>query len=185
MLKNGEDDAYKYLFKHHYPYLCHVASQYLHDDYLAETVVGDVIFHLWQTRDTLEIHSSLRSYLVRSVCNKCIDSMKYRHESLSIEAANANDAHDLIHSLTDESGTPLGQLIEKELEEDIMRAVNSLPEECRRVFIMNRFEGKKYREIATELGISINTVKYHIKRALDFLENRLGKYILFMTMFLI
>lgn len=182
MLKKGENSAYRYLFNHHYPYLCHVASQYLHDDYLAETVVGDVIFHLWQTRATLDIHSSLRSYLVRSVCNKCIDGMKYRHENLSIETVEAADMHDLAHTLFDESGTPLGRLIEKELEEEIICAVNSLSEECRRVFVKNRFENKKYREIAAELGISINTVKYHMKHALDFLESRLGKYLLLITL---
>lgn len=181
-LKRGENSAYRYLFNHHYPYLCHVASQYLHDDYLAETVVGDVIFHFWQTRVTLDIHTSLRSYLVRSVCNKCIDTLKYRHENLNIETVAAVDMHDLVHTLTDESDGPLGRLIEKELEEEIMSAVNNLPEECRRVFVKNRFENMKYREIADELGISINTVKYHMKHALDFLESKLGKYLLLITL---
>ena len=64
-----------------------------------------------------------------------------------------------------------------------MNAVNRLPNECRKVFWLSRFEGRKNEEIASELGISINTVKYHIKHALALLLCDLQKYlvILFFT----
>jgi RNA polymerase sigma-70 factor (ECF subfamily) len=58
-----------------------------------------------------------------------------------------------------------------------MKAVDSLPEECGRVFRLSRFEEKKYEEIARELGISVNTVKYHVKHALVLLHEALGKYL--------
>lgn len=54
-------------------------------------------------------------------------------------------------------------LLEQELEEELKRSIDELPLECRKVFYKSRFEQKKYEEIATELGISVNTVKYHIK----------------------
>lgn len=66
---------------------------------------------------------------------------------------------------------------EQELESEIMQAIDKLPEECGRVFRMSRFEEKKYEEIACELNISVNTVKYHIKRALALLHEDLGKYL--------
>ena len=72
---------------------------------------------------------------------------------------------------------PLGRLLEKELEGEIMKAIARLPEDCRRVFRLSRFEEKKYSEIADELGISVNTVKYHIKRALALLHEDLSKYL--------
>ena len=72
---------------------------------------------------------------------------------------------------------PLGRLLEQELEGEIMKAIGRLPEECRRVFRMSRFEDKKYEDIARELQISVNTVKYHIKHALALLHEDLGKYL--------
>ena len=71
----------------------------------------------------------------------------------------------------------------KELEEEIHHAIRNLPEVCRKVFIKSRFEGKKYEEIATELNISVNTVKYHIKSALSSLHSELGKILIILILF--
>ena len=65
----------------------------------------------------------------------------------------------------------------KALEGEVMKSINRLPEDCRRVFSMSRFDEKKYEEIAHELQISVNTVKYHIKHALTLLHEDLGKYL--------
>lgn len=75
-LKQGNSTAYRHLYDNHYKILCHIASQYLHDDYMAETVVGDVIFQIWKMRDRLNVQTSLRQYLLRAVRNKCLDILK-------------------------------------------------------------------------------------------------------------
>ena len=72
-LKTGNEDAYQYIYDRHYALLCHVASGYVRDQFLAETIVGDTIFHLWEIRETLEISVSIRSYLLRAVRNRCIN----------------------------------------------------------------------------------------------------------------
>ena len=59
-LRNGEQDAYRYLYDRHYVLLCQFANELVGDPFLAETIVGDVIFHLWEIRETLDINSSLR-----------------------------------------------------------------------------------------------------------------------------
>ena len=84
-----------------------------------------------------------------------------------------------------DSNYPLGRLLEKELENEIMNAINRLPDECRKVFNMSRFENRKYEEIAQELKISVNTVKYHIKHALALLHEDLGKYLAMVMMILV
>ena len=66
--------------------------------------------------------------------------------------------------------------MEKELEEKIQEAVASLPDDSRRVFVLSLHEGKTYEQMAKELGISVNTVKYPIKRALRMLYNRLEPF---------
>ena len=76
LLKEGDERAYRYLYDRHYPILCHVAAQYVGDDFLAETIVSDVIFHLWEIRERLSIESSLRSFLVQSVRNRCLDYLR-------------------------------------------------------------------------------------------------------------
>jgi RNA polymerase sigma-70 factor (ECF subfamily) len=172
-LKAGKERAYKYLYDHHYQILCHVAAQYVKDDYLAETIVGDVIFHLWEIRESLEITTSIRSYLMQSVRNRCVDYQKSQYNRK--EKTGLADFPVLHYIKGDDY--PLGRLLEQELEGEIMKAIRRLPEECRKVFCLSRFENRKYEEIAHDLEISVNTVKYHIKRALALLHEDLGKYL--------
>lgn len=176
-LQQGDSEAFKYIFDTHYQVLCHFASRYLRDDYLAESVVSDVIFHLWENHQRLDIDVSLRSYLIRCVRNSCLDFLRSNREKREI-------ATDTIPAAADSSAVngvniqPLNQLLDKELTEKLDEAIAALPIECRTVFELSRFGGKKYAEIALELGISVNTVKYHIKRALLLLNENLGRYII-------
>lgn len=176
-LKEGNSTAYRHLYDNHYKILCHIASQYLHDDYMAETVVGDVIFQIWKMRDRLNVQTSLRQYLLRAVRNKCFDILKsdYANHELSLSSTDRSSL-EYIGTIADESH-PLGSLLENELEGVLAEAISELPEDTRRVFEMSRFENMKYNDIAQQLGISVNTVKYHIKRALAILTEKLGKYL--------
>ena len=176
-LKDGQERAYKYLYDRHYQVLCYVAAQYVKDDFLAETIVGDVIFHLWEVRETLSITTSLRSYLMTSVRHRCMDILKSQQNQreVPVSAAVFLDTFESNGLRNDEY--PLGRLLEQELEGEVMKSINRLPEDCRRVFSMSRFDEKKYEEIAHELQISVNTVKYHIKHALALLHEDLGKYL--------
>ena len=182
-LKTGNEDAYQYIYGRHYALLCHVANGYVKDQFLAETIVGDTIFHLWEIRETLEISVSIRSYLLRAVRNRCINYLNSEWEKREIAFSSL-----MLDEITDDKMTisdshPLGTLLERELEEEIYKAIDKLPNECRRVFDKSRFEGKSYEEISQELGISVNTVKYHIKNALASLQTNLSKYLITLLLF--
>lgn len=178
-LKRGEEKAYRQLFEEHYTILCDVAYQYLRDTFSAQSIAGDVIFHLWETREALEITTSLRSYLVRAVRNRSLDYLKSKHErheiTFSSLVPDGIDPDDDRFGRSDDY--PLGRLLEQELDGQIRGAICRLPDECKRVFLKSRFENKKYEEIADELHISVNTVKYHMKNALAQLQQALGKYL--------
>ena len=176
-LKAGNENAYRYLYDHHYALLCHVANGYLKDQFLSETIVGDTIFHLWEIRETLDISVSIRSYLLRAVRNRCINYLNSEREKreIAFSALMPDEMTDDKIILSD--SYPLGTLLERELENEIYKAIDKLPDECRRVFAKSRFEGKSYEEISRELGISVNTVKYHIKNALALLQKRLDNYL--------
>ena len=147
-LRKGDEKAFRLLYDRHYVLLCRFANQILNNAALAEEVVDDVIFYLWEHREELHLSSFL-----------------------------SPESMDFLDFLFVDDKQPLGMLLEQELEDELKRSIDELPLECRRVFYKSRFEQKKYEEIAEELGISVNTVKYHIKNALAFLQKRLGNYL--------
>lgn len=181
-LKNGNEKAYEHIYKQHYAFLCHIACGYVNDHFLSETIVGDVIFHLWEKRESLEIRTSIRSYLCAAVRNRCLDHLSSLKERTEIPFSNIRTDEPITEKYILSDNYPLGRLLEKELEHEIHSAIRSLPEECKRVFIKNRFENKTYHEIADELNISPHTVKYHIRNALSLLHERLSKYLTLLSL---
>ncbi len=177
-LKSGNNQAYKYIYDHHYVLLCKIAYEFLKDDFLAESIVDDIIFHLWEKRDTLEITTSLRSYLVQAVRNRCINYLNLEREKREVRFSVIDQQNEWINSVFPSDDYPLARLLENELEQEIRNAIDRLPEECKIVFKKSRFEEKRYEQIAEELGISVNTVKYHIKNAISRLSADLSKYLL-------
>ena len=173
-LKKGNEAAYRYLYDHHYVSLCHFAYQYVNDVYLAETIVEEVIIHLWSTRETVEITTSLRAYLLKSVKNKSLDYLNSEYVKKESPFSRLMPEERFVHSEL----YPLGRLLVNELEDKIKNAIEKLPVDTRKVFCMSRFEGKRYEEIAEIRHISVNTVKYHIKKAIRLLKTDLLKYLL-------
>ncbi|MDR1225227.1 MAG: RNA polymerase sigma-70 factor [Tannerella sp.] len=177
LLREGDGRAYQYLYDRYYTLLCAVACEYLGDRFLSENMVDELIFHLWEKRETLEIKASLRSYLIRAVRNRCINALQRERErrEITFSAMNADEYETVPSS---ESGDyPLAVLLENELEGKIRQAIENLPPDSRRIFKMSRFENKPYGQIAEELGLSVSTVKYHIKNALMLLKDELQEYL--------
>lgn len=154
-LKAGDEQAYKYIYDHHYVFLCHIAYGYVRDHFIAETVVGDAIFHVWEIRESLDITVSIRAYLTRAVRNRCINHLTSERErnEVSLSEITSENTSDNGFIISDQY--PLGILLERELEEAISDSIHKLPKECRAVFEKSRFEEKKYEEIAQELDISV------------------------------
>jgi len=185
MLKQGKEAAYKYIYDTYYVLLCKVAFQFVKNQYSAEAVVGDVISHLWEVREKITIKSSLRSYLIRSVRNHCLNQLSSTHSKNEEPFSALNqDNENRIYDYCIEHNYPLVQLLEQELEDKVHTCIKNLPEETRVVFKKSRYEQESYKEIASDLDISVNTVKYHIKRAIALLRKDFFSLIL-LTMVLI
>lgn len=178
-LRRGDESAFRCIYDRYYESLCRFADLFLHDAALAEEIVDDVIFYLWEHRTEVEIAYSLRAYLMRSVRNRCLNELNSlsRREELRFSSFSLPENTEFLDSLFIEKEHPLGYLLEQELEDELLRGIEALPEECRTVFKKSRFEQKKYEEIAQELNISVNTVKYHIKNALAFLQKHVSSYL--------
>lgn len=174
-----EDDSFQKVFYRHYEPLCRFAYLFLHDKAVVEEVVDDVLFNLWEHRKTIEIAYSLRAYLMRAVRNRCLNELNSRtyREELSFTSFSLPENVEFLDSVFDDTLNPLGRLLRDELEDKLEEEIAALTEQCRAVFQKSRYEEKTYEEIAQEMGISVNTVKYHIKNALALLHNRLSDYL--------
>lgn len=177
-LKEGRERAFHFIFDKYYDYLCLIADSYLRDNFIAETIVGDIIYNLWEIRESLDIKYSLRSYLVRSVKNRCINYLQQEYVQREVSINQYEDKAAIEELFFIENRHPLESLLAQELEAKINEVINELPSECQQVFRMSRFEDKKYDEIASELNISVNTVKYHMKNALMKLRLELKDYVI-------
>lgn len=184
-LREGNEYAFRFIFDKYYDFLCMVADSYLRDEYISETIVGDIIYNLWEIKDNIDIKYSLRSYLVRSVKNRCINYLQQEYIQREISINQYEDKAAIEELFFIENKHPLESLLEQELENKINSIINELSPECRAVFKMSRFDGMKYEEIASELNLSVNTVKYHMKNALGKLRlEELKDYILSILVFL-
>lgn len=181
-IREGDIKAFETLYNDYYEKLCHFGMQLLRSRSLVEEVADDVLFYLWDHRETVVV-TSLESYLLKAVRNQSINrlaSAAYRNDMNTTDLMAAERAS-YLSSLFDE-GQPLEQLLYKEMEAKFQEAIDQLSPECRDVFIKCRIEGKKYAEAAAELGISVNTVKYHLKNATALLSQALGQLMLTMIL---
>lgn len=165
-LKSGEEAAYELLFREYYQMLVVFASKYLHDLEDAKELVQDLFVYLYEKREQLEINSSLKSYLFRSVHNRALNH---------INAQKIRDKHAqyVKDSIQIREGTLEQEIYKTELEQAIHQAIKNLPPKCRQIFQMNRFEGLSNSEIAEKLDLSKRTVETQISKALKILRSKI------------
>ncbi len=176
-IKAGNLKAFEQVFKEHYALMCSVAMDYVSDSALCQTLTEDVLLNLWEKREGLEINTSLRAYLLRAVRNKCIDHLRANRQASDSVGYYDSMEGTFGYTFADERDL-FEQLVSDELEALLEQAIDELPEERRRVFLMVRMENRTYQEAADALGISVNTVKYHMKKAHAELQEKLKGYIL-------
>ncbi len=174
LLRVGDQKGFQQLFSEYYSLLCVVAYDYVKDDFTSESIVGDVMLSIWKRRDQLEVTTSLRAYLVKAVRNRSIDYLRQADNVIIRSTDIASYGGDATLTVNDHL---MDNIICKELEVELDKAIKMLPNECRTVFCMSRFDDISYDEIAEKLDISVNTVKYHMKRALSNLREALKEYL--------
>ncbi len=169
-IQSGNESAFEMIFKSYYQPLCRYAYSFLADKEEAEEVVQSAFITVWEKRKSLDIQTSLKSYLYRMVRNACLNVIK--HEKIKQQHV----AHEL--AVTEASYESVSQKVyASELELKISEAMKVLPEQCRLVFQLSRFEELKYQEIADQLQISVKTVENHIGKALKIMREQLKEYL--------
>ena len=165
-LRSGRESAYRKLFDQYYQRLVVFANKYLGDLESARDIVQEFYLHLFDSSHSISIQTSLKSYLYSGVRNRCLNHVK--HEQVKEKYRNMSRAEAGVYD------PDLEEIMDAlELEARIYEIVSTLPEKCRQIYIMSRVDGKRNREIATELNLSIRTVETQISKALKFLKNSL------------
>ena len=184
-LVEGSEDAYKYVFRVYYGPMCILAEGILCDEFLAQAAVSDVISHIYEVRSEIVIHSNLRSYLMMSTRNHCLNLLnsKTTRTVQTFSTLGEQDALDALSGI--DAVTPQGRLLDNELEGLMRECIENLPEPVKTTFIKSRFQDMTYRQIGAEDGVSTNTVKVRIQQALKLIESRFSKYLAVLTIFMI
>ena len=176
-----DEESFEAVFKTYFKALHAYSMAILKESETAEEVVQSVFLKLWEKRETLEISSSLKAYLYRAVYHDSLNHIKH----LQVKRKHWDHAH---YEMTQGKPEQVGEQIkgqENELYERYHLALEKLPEKCRMVFNLSRFEELKYQEIADRLDISIKTVEAHMGKALKTLRVELAEFLPLLLMFLI
>ncbi|WP_181305449.1 RNA polymerase sigma-70 factor [Rufibacter sp. XAAS-G3-1] len=166
LLKTDEKLFMETLFKQYYALLCRTAVRFTKDTEAAEDLVQEVFCKIWQNREVLEVNTSYKAYLIRSVTNQALNYLEKQKRLVLAEDTSPFEA-----SLS--ANTTMELLAGTEMESRIQQALNDLPPQCRLIFEMSRFEELTYKEIAETLQLSPKTVENQMGKALRMLRERL------------
>ena len=169
-LAKRDEASFEHVFKTHFKNLHAYACTITRDDAAGEEVVQQVFTRLWERSDGLTISGSVSAYLYRAVYNESLNYLKHK------KVRSAYGQH-VVHTMKNETEHAGKRLQLKELEGKLAQAMNDLPEQCRTIFQLSRFEELKYREIADRLGLSVKTVENQMGKALKILRVKLVDFL--------
>ena len=148
LIKNGDKQAFKYVFDTYFTALCRFMYLYLGDTQEAEDIASDIFASVWENRKKLEIRLTFKAYLFQAAKNRCLNAIRDRKATVSLETEELNNL--------------------------IQEAILSLPEKCREVFLQSRTKNLTNQEIAESMDISVKTVEAQITKALKQIRKFLG-----------
>jgi len=161
---------FEQLFREYFSPLCNFALGYVCDLDTSKEIVQEVFINLWNKKDTITSDKSVKAYLYTSVRNRCLnyirDHKNFRSYLLDVEI---EDTELVIENQS---------MTQAETQVKIQQAIEKLPEKCRKVFELSRFDELKYKEIAEKLDISIKTVEAQVSKALKILREELKELII-------
>lgn len=166
-VKSVDTAAFEQLFTDHYDALYRYCQTMVKDQNDIEDIVQSVFMDLWHDRSKLVIHTSIKAYLYKAVYFKCMNKIK--HDKVASKYSNTIS--------NPESTAVTDTLIIQEIADKIKETIESLPEQCRKIFSMSRMDGLRYNEIAEKLNLSPKTIENQMGKALKTMRVALSEYI--------
>jgi RNA polymerase sigma-70 factor (ECF subfamily) len=162
-IKSGDGNAFRKLFYMHSDKLYVWAYKITQDRSVAEDIVQEFFITYWEKREILDFDPSFLSYAYRSVYNSSMNYLRDNERFIHGYEITVDLADDDVES---EDAQELMRLL--------LKAIDELPERCKKIFVMATLEKKKYKEVADLLGISVNTVKVQVSKAYRILKEKIG-----------
>lgn len=169
----NDKNQYESVFRQYYKPLCRFAFTFLKDKDDAEEIVQNLFVYLWNNSQNIEINTSVEAYLYLCVKNRCFNQLKHikireNYKEHNYETLKNKHEHTSVRVETND------------LEEHLTKAIEQMPEKRRQVFVLSRYEGLSYNEIAQKMDISVKTVENQMTSALKFLRQKLDKFLIFL-----
>ncbi len=170
MLEGQDFDT---IFREFYHALKLYARRFVLDSSLSEDIVQEVFCNIWKMKDSFMPGSSLKAYLFSAVYNKCLNHIKHskieKRHSEYLSVARMEFERFYLEEITAYEHI----LLSSELSASVRAAMDELPDQCHRIFLLSRKFGLKNREIAAFLQISIKVVERQISKALKIIHDRI------------
>ncbi len=176
-IRKDDEKAFETLFRKYFQDLLNYAGFYIGDKQLAEDIVQDIFLKLWRSRRSLNIKISIRGYLIKWIHNECISFLRHetaRHKHSEVHRMKLREAQ-IMNRLFSETG--LNLLFEKEIDVLVLNALEKLPDQTRRIYLLSRDQHLTNKEIAKSFHLTEKSIEYHITRALELLRIALKDYL--------
>jgi len=167
---HSTDNIVESLFRKYYKILRAYAYRLSGDKYMAEDIVQDVYYELWKKKDELVMGNSIKYYLFRSIYTKVLNHLNSKTYTEQESFEQSTEGRIQLIYLQSNMSDQEGEIMFKELHQEVNAIIDSLPEQCKKVFILSRKYELKNKEIALQLGISVKAVEKHISKALSTLR---------------
>lgn len=168
-LRNNQESALEGIFKKYYPICCAYGERLVNEED-AKELASDTIMWLWEHRRDFQIETSLSNYLLKSVYRRALNLLQKQQRQTQAETRFSEEMEAIIQDVDMHRF--------HELYGQIREILSGLPTEHREAFIRHRFQNKKYKEIAHELGLTVQMVAYRIQQVTRILQKKISPILL-------
>lgn len=169
LLPTAGEKAVEQIFRRHYGSVCRAVFRIVPNAETAEDLAQEVFYELWRRRNNMQISTSLPAYLRRAAINKALNHIRDQKIKWTDDAE--------LPSIAGDNPGIQREMEAGELQALVDQYIEKLPEKCRLVFVLSRYESLSHAEIAEQLNISTKTVENQITKALRFLRSALEPYL--------
>lgn len=176
-IRSGNIKTFEEVFVNYFPFLQKFAEGYVSNKDEASDIVQSVFLSVWERKERLKEDTNLNNYLITLTKNQCLNFIKHLKAKQTFLQNQSYNVNELLLNYYALENLNEDKLILNELSKVIEDAINSLPGQCKEIFMMSRFDNMKYHEIADKMGISVKTVEKKMSISLEILRTVLKDYL--------
>lgn len=181
-INKGEEKAFEVLYNSYFVYLCACANSYIFNPVEAQDIVNETFAKIWYRRG--ELSFPIHAYLIRAIQNGCLNYLRSLHSRERIIDEYREALLEYQEEFCASECSPLQEMELADLEKSVQNIVSSLPDKCRFIFEQYLYSNLTPQEIADKNNISVNTVRVHVKNAMDKIREKMGSRVGILLFFL-